>query len=105
MYYIYLLRCADQSLYTGITTDVKRRFQEHQGSTKKGAKYTHTHIPIEIVAVWSCDNRSQASKLEYWMKTLTKKQKENIIKSNSCLPELLGDKIDCHVYHRLEKMI
>lgn len=98
MYYVYILRCLDQSLYTGITTDVKRRFQEHKQQSQKGAKYTYVHIPVEIVAVWTCGNRSQASKLEYWIKKLSKSQKEKIIVSEKCFKEFLEDKIEVNDY-------
>ena len=60
-YYVYVLRCVDDSLYTGITTDVKRRFAEHLSDGLKGAKYTKTHTPKEIAAVWQVENRSVAS--------------------------------------------
>lgn len=75
-YYVYILRCADGSLYTGITTDVKRRFAEHQTGGVAGAKYTKNHTPQEIVAVWTAENRSIASKYEWRIKHLTKQQKE-----------------------------
>ena len=75
-YYVYMLRCTDGSLYTGITTDVKRRFAEHQAGGAAGAKYMRNHTPQEIVAVWEVENRSEASKLEWRIKHLTKQQKE-----------------------------
>ncbi len=79
-YYVYILRCADNSLYTGITTDVSRRFEEHKNDVKKGAKYTATHTPVSVEAVFEADNRSEASKLEAHIKSLTKAQKEELIK-------------------------
>ena len=86
-YYVYMLRCTDGSLYTGITTDVKRRFAEHQAGGAAGAKYTKTHPPKEIVAVWQAENRSAASKLEWRLKQFTKAQKEILCKE----PERLED--------------
>ena len=71
-YYVYLLRCTDDSLYAGITTDVERRFAEHLSGSAKGAKYTKTHTPKELAAVWQVENRSMASKLEWRLKNLTK---------------------------------
>lgn len=81
-YYVYILRCEDNSLYTGITTDVQRRFNEHKNDMKKGAKYTASHTPISIEAVFEAENRSEASKLEAHIKTLTKAQKEELIKKS-----------------------
>lgn len=82
MYYTYIIRCTDDSLYTGITTDVKRRFEEHLSQSEKSAKYTRTHKAIKIEAVWQSKDRVSASRLEYHIKRLTKKQKESLIKYN-----------------------
>lgn len=99
MYYIYVLRCTDQSLYTGITTDVQRRFKEHLH--QKGAKYTKVHKVQKIEAIWQCESRSLALKLEYWLKTLTKEKKEKIIFDNAYLKIYLGEKIDIVAYQRV----
>lgn len=82
MYYTYIIRCTDDSLYTGITTDVKRRFEEHLSQSEKSAKYTRTHKAIKIEAVWQSKDRISASRLEYQIKRLTKVQKEELIKNN-----------------------
>lgn len=82
---MYLLRCVDGSLYTGITTDLKRRFSEHVAGDKKGAKYTKTHAPEKVVAAWRVGNRSVASKFEWRIKHLTKQQKEALCEA----PELV----------------
>ena len=100
MYYIYILRCHDQSLYIGITTDLKRRFHEH--INKKGAKYTRVHTPLFIEASWSCADRSLASKLEYRLKKLSKKEKENLIHDFEYDIQPLLD-IDKKCYERLNK--
>ena len=89
-YYVYLLRCTDGSLYTGITTDVKRRFAEHQAGGAAGAKYTKTHTPQEIAAVWQAENRSVASKLEWRMKHLTKQQKEALCEGPERIAEYVS---------------
>ena len=81
MYYVYIMRCSDSSLYIGITTDVERRFEEHK--TKKGAKYTATHTVVSIEAVWEVPDRSTASKLESQIKKLPKSKKEELILSKS----------------------
>ena len=52
MYYIYMLRCEDNSIYTGITNDIKRRWEEHHSKDEKGAKYTKGHNVQKIEALW-----------------------------------------------------
>ncbi len=88
-YYTYILRCRDNSLYTGICTNVKRRMDEHFSQGEKCAKYTRTHTPKKLEAVWESDCRVSASKLEYRIKRLSKQQKEKLIADNdfSCLSE------------------
>ena len=88
-YYVYLLRCIDGSLYAGITTDVERRFVEHASGGRLGAKYTKHHSPKEIAAVWQTENRSEASKLEWRLKHLTKVQKEILCKEPERLEEFV----------------
>lgn len=73
MYYVYLLECADKSIYTGITTDVKRRFEEHK--TKKGGGYTRSHKAKRIVYAEEQPNRSAALKREAEIKKLPRSQK------------------------------
>ena len=97
MYYTYMLRCENNSIYTGITTDVKRRMEEHFSKDPKSAKYTKSHKPIKLECVWESENKVSASKLEYRIKHLTKDQKEDIIKNHS-LEKYLGEKIECKNY-------
>ena len=97
-YFIYILRCADNSLYTGITTDVARRFAEHRGKPV-GAKYTATHTPVRMERVWQCCGRAAASRLEYRIKkTLTHTQKEQLVANPALLESLLGHVIDVSCY-------
>lgn len=77
-------------LYTGITTDVKRRMEEHSGLNGKGAKFTRSHKLLALEAMWSCEDRSLASKLEYRIKQLTKAQKLRLIADSGCFGELFG---------------
>ncbi|MCI8348170.1 MAG: GIY-YIG nuclease family protein [Firmicutes bacterium] len=98
MYYTYMLRCSDQSIYTGITTDLQRRFNEHKAQSEAGAKYTKSHLPLKIEAAWSSPSRSSASKLEYAIKRLSKAQKEIIIRDHTKFLSILGDKLNCNVY-------
>lgn len=81
MYYLYILECADNSLYTGITTDLNRRLEEHNYS-KLGAKYTSLRRPVKIVYSAEFKNRSEASKEEYRIKNLKREEKLKLIKSN-----------------------
>lgn len=81
MYYVYMLRCIDNTIYTGITVDVDRRMKEHFSKNEKCAKYTFTHSAKKLEAVWETDNKSLASKLEYAIKKLTKVKKEELIKN------------------------
>ena len=77
-WYLYVLLCADGTYYTGITTDIKRRLVEHNTSTR-GAKYTKTRRPVEIVYWTRFQGRSSAQKAEHKFKQLTRKQKEKVI--------------------------
>lgn len=72
---VYLLKCSDGSLYTGITTDVERRLHEHNHDDRKAARYTRSRRPSTLVYAERCDCRSTASKREADMKKLTRSQK------------------------------
>ena len=80
MYYLYLLSCADNTLYAGITTDVLRRLAEHNGS-KKGAKYTAARRPVKLAYAKKFRSRSAVSKAEYQLKKLTLSEKLELIKN------------------------
>lgn len=82
IYYTYMLRCKDNTIYTGITVDIQKRMKEHFDKTDKCAKYTRTHSAEKLEAVWQSENRSLASKLEFYIKKLSKKQKEKLISDN-----------------------
>ena len=69
VWYLYVLECAGGSLYTGITTDVARRFSQHQAG--KGARYTRSHPPLRVVGAVACGTRSQALKAELAVKRMT----------------------------------
>ncbi|MBI2120887.1 MAG: GIY-YIG nuclease family protein [Parcubacteria group bacterium] len=73
MYYLYILECKDGTLYTGITTDVERRFNEHKNG--KGGKYTSAKAALRIVYTEEHPNRSEASKKESEIKKWTRRQK------------------------------
>ena len=92
-----MLRCEDNSIYTGMTTDIERRMAEHSSKSVKCAKYTLNHSARKLEAAWESENRSLASKLEYYIKTLSKAQKEELIKSKR-LQDFLGEKIEVDKY-------
>ena len=80
-WYVYILRCGDGTLYTGITTDVQRRLQMHRSG--KGAKYTRGRQPLELVYREACEDHSQALKREWQIKQLPRAEKEKLIKKES----------------------
>ena len=92
VYYIYIIRCKNNLLYTGITTDITRRFEEHKNNFIKGAKFTRMNKPQQLEIAWKTTNRSSASKLEYAIKHLTKLQKEALITKNETLESMFGEK-------------
>jgi len=79
---VYILRCADNSLYTGVALDVLKRLNEHNGIEKNGAKYTHARRPVTLVYQEASNSRSEACKREYAIKSLNKLQKEALIKQH-----------------------
>ncbi len=79
MYYVYILRCADDTLYTGITIDVERRLAEHNGERPRGAKYTQARRPVELVYMRRFRTRSNAAQEEARIKQLTRAEKHLLI--------------------------
>jgi len=75
MWYVYVLVCADNSFYCGITTNLKKRLKQHNGEIKGGAKYTRSRRPCRFAHIKKAMNRSIASKLEYQFKQLSRKKK------------------------------
>lgn len=100
-YYVYMLRCADYSIYTGITTDLNRRMTEHFSQNEKCAKDTLRHKAKKLECVWKTQDRVLASKLEFHIKRLNKKQKEELIEKNN-LEEQLFSKIDSFKYTKID---
>ena len=79
-WHLYILRCGDGTLYTGITTDVEKRFEAHQSG--KGAKYTRGRGPLELVYRETCGDHSSALKREAQIKKLSREQKQALIASD-----------------------
>ena len=107
MYYIYMLRCENNSIYTGIAKDLERRMEEHFSQDEKCAKYTKSHKPKKLEMVWETENKSLALKLEYAIKTLDKGKKEELINKPKLLEEFLGQMIDATFYkkYKIDKFI
>ena len=76
---VYLLQCADQSLYVGVTTDLVRRVQQHNGHLAGGARYTKARRPVALVWSDACDSRSEAQQREYALRRLSRVQKLALI--------------------------
>lgn len=76
-WFLYILRCGDGSLYTGITTDVDARLEAHRSG--KGAKYTRGRGPLEVVYREACGGHSEALKREIAVKSLTREEKERLL--------------------------
>ena len=74
-WHVYLVRCADDTLYTGVATDVRRRLAEHNGESRAGARYTRTRRPVTLVYQELAADRSEAGKREYAIKQLPRSAK------------------------------
>lgn len=101
MYYVYMIRCDDDSLYTGITTDVERRMREHVLKLPQAAAYTKSRNVLSLEALWSAKDRSSASKLEYQIKRMSKKQKERLITNPNVFAQY---SVEEHNLHDLRKL-
>ncbi len=79
MNYTYIVRCSDDTLYTGWTNDLEKRIKAH--NDKKGAKYTKTRTPVELVYYEEFETKEEAMSREYAIKHLSRKAKEELIKT------------------------
>lgn len=80
-WYVYIVRCADNSLYTGVATDVDRRVDEHNANNRLGARYTRGRRPVVLEYMEPSVSRAAACKRESEIKSLTKTAKEGLLKS------------------------
>lgn len=78
LWYLYVLQCGDNTLYTGITNDLGRRIKQHNNGT--ASRYTRSRLPVTLTYQERCSGRSSALKKEYAMKQLSRKEKEKYIK-------------------------
>ena len=79
IWYLYILRCKDGTLYTGITTDVEKRLEAHRSG--RGAKYTRGRAPLELVYRETCGSHSDALKREHQIKALSREDKQKLIEN------------------------
>ena len=96
MYYTYLLRCSDGTIYTGMTTDPERRLREHQRGGVKSARYTRVHGAVRMLAAFASASRSDACRLEAAVKSLTKAQKEALVSGDGL--SILAERLDVSIY-------
>lgn len=75
-HFIYIVECADKSLYTGYTTDVAKRVEKHNSG--KGAKYTRCRLPVRLVYTEEFGSKSEALKREYAIKQMSRRQKKSL---------------------------
>ncbi|KPP99892.1 GIY-YIG nuclease family protein [Marinobacter sp. HL-58] len=90
-WFVYMVRTAGGALYTGITTDVARRFSEHQAGAPKGARSLRGKGPLELVFSAPALNRATASKLEYQIKRWPRRHKEALVSGELPLPDPAGE--------------
>jgi putative endonuclease len=79
-WFVYILRCADGSFYTGITTDVERRIREHNHGGNQAAAYTRSRRPVTLVYQENCSGRPGAARREAAIRKLGRKEKENLVR-------------------------
>jgi len=87
MWSVYMIRCGDNSLYTGISNNVAKRFAIHQSGNAKSAKYTRHRHPLQLVFSAEIGTKSLASRVEYRIKQLSKNNKENLVKGTKTLAD------------------
>ncbi|MFK7828225.1 MAG: GIY-YIG nuclease family protein [Congregibacter sp.] len=79
-WWVYLLRCADDSLYTGVARDLQRRLRQHNGQLVGGASYTRGRRPVALVWSQACDDRAEAQRRESAIKKLSRREKLSLIR-------------------------
>ncbi len=82
-WYVYIVKCSDNTLYTGITTDLDRRLDEHNNDERLAAAYTRCRRPVTLVYTEKQDSRSAASKREYRIRRMTRARKQTLINTGS----------------------
>lgn len=88
---VYMIQCSDGSLYTGITTDVERRFREHSAQKGRGARYLRGRAPLALVYTCPVGDHAAALRLEYRIKQLRRAQKQQLVTGQVCALALMGE--------------
>jgi len=88
-WYLYLVRCDNGSLYTGISTDVARRFAQHRGEGGAGSKYLKGRVPLTLVFQRNLGSKSLALKVERKVKKLPKARKEELVRANTHIDKII----------------
>lgn len=87
MHYAYMVRCADNTIYSGYSTNPLKREDAHNSG--KGAKYTRNRLPVKLIYVEAFENKSDAMKREWALKQLNRRQKEELVNANSnCIKQI-----------------
>lgn len=102
MYYTYIVRCCDNSLYIGITNNLIRRLKEHYTKSRKCAKYTKYHSVVRLEMFYISNSRASASTLEYHLKKLSKSQKESLLtdEGHVIFNRVLKNILDSNMYRQ-----
>ena len=95
IYYVYILRCEGDTLYTGIARDYRARYEKHLTGT--GAKYTRSRKPVRIERVWQTEGRSAASRVEYFLKKNQRRIKERFIEEEELFAEKVLERLDIDI--------
>ncbi|RDL43968.1 GIY-YIG nuclease family protein [Marinomonas piezotolerans] len=90
-WFVYMIKTHKNTLYTGVTTDVERRFREHASQGVKSARYLRGKAPLELVWVASVDDKQMAMRLEYRIKQLPRKTKDKLVANEHTLESLFVD--------------
>jgi putative endonuclease len=104
-WFLYLIECADGSVYTGIAVDVEARFEKHLNGT--GARYTRSRKPVQVLASFELANRSSASRAEYWVKRLPAPEKRALAAGartlESVMPAVVAEEAEAEVIVETEE--
>lgn len=103
MYFVYMIGCEGDLLYTGIAADIEKRLSEHFTRSEKCAKFTRAHRARSVEAVWTVPDKSTALRLEWRIKQLTKQKKLALIASPENVSALLDETAEITVYRELDE--
>ena len=101
MYYIFMLRCRDGSLYTGIAADIEKRLRQHASGGAACAKYTRAHPPEALAALWQAEDHAAAARLEALIKQLPREKKLALVRREADLESIFNSRLQENRYTRL----